>query len=169
MIQLSFKEYLDKEGLDTTKDQKVIEYLDNNQDKVFRYLITGKVGTGKTLLAKKLCWWKHSLFSCLSVHRLLNFMASDINQLFEDVHSIIIDDIGSEDEKDAMKVANAVILFLKILELNNNTGFIITTNLNSEEIRNRYGDRFFDRIIGQLTILCLNPPSYRKAKAEIIK
>jgi hypothetical protein len=58
---------------------------------------------------------------------------------------------------------------LKVLELNRNTGFIITTKLNSEELRNRYGDCLFDRIIGQLTILCLNPHSYRKSHAEIVK
>ncbi len=79
------------------------------------------------------------------------------------------DDIGTEEDKDAAKVANAVILFLKVLELNRNTGFIITTNLNSEELRNRYGDCLFDRIIGQLTLLYLNPHSYRKSHAEIVK
>jgi DNA replication protein DnaC len=89
--------------------------------------------------------------------------------LKQDLGTIILDDIGTEEDKDAAKVANAVILFLKVLELNRNTGFIITTNLNSEELRNRYGDRLFVRIIGQLTILCLNPPSYRKNRAEIVK
>lgn len=165
----SFKAYLESEGLDTTKDQKVIDYLEKNKDRAFRYLITGKVGTGKTMLAKKLCWWKHSLFVTLTVNRLVNYTIADVNQLFEDASNIILDDIGSEDERDSGKVANAIILFLKMLELNKDTGFIITTNLNSEELRNRYGDRLFDRIVGQLTILCLNPPSYRKSRAEIVK
>lgn len=165
----SFKAYLENEGLDTTKDQKVIDYLEQNKDKVFRYLITGKVGTGKTMLAKKLCWWRHSLFVTMTVNKLVNYTIADVNQLFEDASNIILDDIGSEDERDSGKVANAIILFLKMLELNKDTGFIITTNLNSEELRNRYGDRLFDRIVGQLTILCLNPPSYRKSRAEIVK
>ena len=66
------------------------------------------------------------------------------------------------------KAGNILLTISRYLE-NSDKGLIITTNLNSDDLREYYSDRIFDRIIGQLKILKLNQPSYRKQNMEVIK
>lgn len=168
MMILNFSEYLLKQGLNIDKDKNVIDYIDINWNKAIRYYIMGKVGTGKTLLAKLICFWRKKLFVKITPDNLGKITTDDIYSWYENVDVIIFDDLGAEMLSEREKAGNILLTISRYLE-NSDKGLIITTNLNSDDLREYYSDRIFDRIIGQLKILKLNQPSYRKQNMEVIK
>jgi len=168
MTTLSFSEYLKNQGLNTDKDKSIINYIDKNRFDNIRYLIIGKVGTGKTVLAKQICFWRKKIFIKITPDKISKIMPEDISGWYENIDVIIYDDLGAELSEEREKVSNLLLVISRYLE-NSNKGLIITTNLGSDELREYYGDRIFDRIVGQLKILKLNQPSYRKQNMEVIK
>ena len=168
MMTLNFSEYLSNQGLNIDKDKNVIDYIDKNRFKEIRYYIMGKVGTGKTLLAKQICFWRKKLFVKITPDNISKITSEDIFSWYENMDVIIFDDLGAEMLSEREKAGNILLTISRYLE-NSDKGLIITTNLNSDDLREYYSDRIFDRIIGQLKILKLNQPSYRKQNMEIIK
>ena len=168
MMTLSFSEYLSNQGLNVDKDKNVIDYIDMNRNKAIRYYIMGKVGTGKTLLAKQICFWRKKLFVKITPDNISKITSEDIFSWYENMDVIIFDDLGAEMLSEREKTGNILLTISRYLE-NSDKGLIITTNLNSDDLKEYYSDRIFDRIIGQLKILKLNQPSYRKQNMEVIK
>lgn len=152
-------------------------YADNFPNtKINNLVLCGSVGTGKTMLAK--CVFK-SLENTDSIAIFLT--ATDLNNIFLKVHTsqidrtltfdilsncdlLIIDDLGTENT--FKNVTIEYLLSLLSYRIDNNKHFIITTNLTSKELYERYNERLFSRLSDKTKTLFLpfNSEDMRRRK-----
>jgi DNA replication protein DnaC len=139
--------------------------------------VTGNNGTGKTTSFKII--QNISLkFNCKQLWfpiRESNDVVLDynLNKYKDDVirktskGTMLIDDLGAEQQATNVFVYGKEDIFIRILEaryrefINKGTKTFITTNLNLEEIKKRYGVRVEDRFIEMFNILKLDGKSRR--------
>lgn len=135
---------------------KIAEWMKDNGHKGL--LLTGGNGTGKTTMAKILFFtfeeFKHDSVSFDSAYM--------IQRAWEQYSSVqIIDDIGVE----GMSTQYGEIhdYFSQIVDKAERTGqlLICTTNLNSGELRQKYGDRTFDRMSSIFKVIAFEGKSFR--------
>lgn len=141
-----------------TKQYKVIKnYADNFPNtQIPNLILSGNVGTGKTTFAK--CVYttvKKSDNVCVFLS------ATELNGIFLKVHTsiadrnvnfdllteadlLIIDDLGTENIYKNVTVE--YLLSLISTRLERNKPFIITTNLTTKELLDRYNERFLSRL-----------------------
>ncbi len=122
-------------------------------------LFRGKAGLGKTFLSN--CIASELINQLYSVVYLTALQLFDIfsqydfgddGKQYEEAIShllscdlLIIDDLGSEVDN---RFTNTKLFYVISERLNRQKGTIISTNLSSTEIRDRYSDRVYSRIIG---------------------
>lgn len=138
---------------------EVVRWLENNEHKGL--LIMGNCGTGKTMLC------------CKAIPMLLNLeykqnyrsipswaLSNELDNLLKD-DICIIDDIGMEPV--GMKFGEPVHAFATLASNAEQTGqlLILTTNLNYDELLNKYGIRVLDRIKGYTKTLAITGASFR--------
>lgn len=137
-------------------------------DKPKHFIMSGKSGVGKSHLAMATCWEvleqseykKKCLF--INYRELLEQLKFSFNDeqarkeiqgsLMADIKTIdvlVVDDLGSElggtQAKNSTTYNNDVIY--SVLEARQNQATIITTNLDSREIKAAYGDRIVSRML----------------------
>lgn len=141
-----------------TKQYKVIKnYADNFPNtQIPNLILSGNVGTGKTTFAK--CIYS----SVKKTDNVCVFLsATELNGIFLKVHTsiadrnvnfelltqadlLIIDDLGTENIY--KNVTIEYLLALISARLDKNKPFIITTNLTTKELLERYNERFLSRL-----------------------
>lgn len=174
---LSYEYY---QGDDLTRFKSAVtasrNFVQNFKQDYHNLFFYGTVGTGKSFLsgciANELLKEGYSViyFSALNLFQQLahyNFDSrekSGFHSFCEDIYScdlLVIDDLGTE-------VTNAFVtsqLFACLNERNlRQKPVIISTNLNLEELRDRYSDRIFSRITSQFTFCKLTGPDIRISK-----
>lgn len=153
-----------------------IETFDTNPGNILFY---GSVGTGKSFLsgciAKEMLERGHSViyFSAANLFREIaretfeNHSKDELYKLYDYIYNcdlLIIDDLGTE-------IANSFVssqLFACINERAiRKKSTIISTNLSLEDIRDRYSDRIFSRIISTFSACKLSGPDIRIIKKTI--
>jgi len=174
---LSYEFY---QGDDLTRFQAAVEtsrnFVQNFKQDYHNLFFYGTVGTGKSFLsgciANELLKAGHSVicFSALNLFEQLaryNFDSREkakLHGFYESIYGcdlLVIDDLGTE-------VTNAFItsqLFACINERGlRRKPIIISTNLNLEELRDRYSDRIFSRVTSSFTFCKLTGPDIRISK-----
>lgn len=125
--------------------EKISEWLnDNNGRGLFMH---GDCGRGKTVLARYvipaiLLKYDRKVVNC--------FDAQEMNTNLDEVLKkkiVCIDDIGTEEI--SVNYGNKRLAFLEVVDAAEKHGklLIITSNLNKEQLVQKYGDRTMDRII----------------------
>lgn len=137
--------------------QKMREYCENF-DKIKKFgVFYGEVGTGKTFLAAcaanaiakqdktVLFLSAYELYGIFL--RFTNSPASERNMytdILTECDFLVIDDLGSEPA--TSKIVNDCLYIIISQRISRKKPFIITTNLDTELIYERYGDRIFSRL-----------------------
>ncbi len=150
--------------------KNLIEKFDTEHKNILFY---GSVGTGKSFLSgciakdildkgySVIYFSAVSLFEALAKETFENKSKEDLYNLYEYIYNcdlLIVDDLGTE-------IANSFVsnqLFSCINERNlRKKSTIISTNLSLEQIRDRYSDRVFSRIISTYTACKLSGADIR--------
>lgn len=138
---------------------KVAEWLSDNQGKgLFMY---GNCGRGKSVLCRyalpaiilKYCGRVVSVFDIQDMNRDIDLVLSK--------RIVSLDDIGTEEL--SVKYGERRMAFAEIMDAAEKRGnlVIVSTNLGSKEIAERYGDRVLDRILSTTTRVLFTGKSLR--------
>lgn len=138
----------------------ITEWLSDNEGKgLFMY---GDFGRGKSLLARYVLpgILLSSAGKIVSVYDM-----AEINKKLDEALTkrvLSLDDVGVEDVK--VNFGERRMAFAELMDSieKNNKLAIITTNLNQDELRSRYGDRVMDRIIATTVRVQFKGKSLRK-------
>ena len=126
-------------------------------------LVTGDAGCGKTQLMSAIRDWLNS--------GTLNWMyckePKDINYMRYDDDAIkgnvFVDDIGCEEIiREYGNIVDVVGDYIQRYHYRGTGRFIATTNLNSQQINERYGARCLDRLLEMCVVLKLNGKTKRE-------
>lgn len=140
--------------------EEVADWLNDNQGRgLFLY---GNCGRGKTVLARYvipaiLLKYDRKVVNC--------FDAQEMNtNLYEVLKKkiVCIDDIGTEEV--SVSYGNKRLAFLEVVDAAEKHGklLIITSNLNQEQLVQKYGDRTMDRIISTTKRVLFKGKSLRR-------
>lgn len=139
---------------------KVESWMDSGKPGL---LLMGSVGTGKSTIARAIRWaWCKFLTvadmkKCDWIADQIRADADWVNEIARARGLMVLDDLGTE-SKVWNEESMLPILFHRI---DNWMPTVITTNLNSEQIRQRYGERVADRLRAYDKIV-MNYESLRK-------
>lgn len=140
--------------------EEVSDWLSDNQGRgLFLY---GNCGRGKTVLARYvipaiLLKYDRKVVNC--------FDAQEMNTNLDEVLKkkiVCIDDIGTEEV--SVSYGNKRLAFLEVVDAAEKHGklLIITSNLNQEQLVQKYGDRTMDRIISTTKRVLFKGKSLRR-------
>lgn len=140
--------------------EEVADWLNDNQGRgLFLY---GNCGRGKTVLARYvipaiLLKYDRKVVNC--------FDAQEMNTNLDEVLKkkiVCIDDIGTEEI--SVSYGNKRLAFLEVVDAAEKHGklLIITSNLNQEQLVQKYGDRTMDRIISTTKRVLFKGKSLRR-------
>lgn len=133
------------------------------QSKRFGLLLIGPIGSGKTTTLRSI---KRVYERAEKIDADTIYANAKKNEAIDDsVYSqnlLLLDDLGAEPEKckiygDELHPLRRFIIKRYDLYLPT----IITTNLTTKQIKDRYGDRLYDRIIEMYDVIVYSAPSYR--------
>ena len=156
--------------------EKLKDYCENFADGKKNFLLFGSAGTGKTFLAQAtMKELENKGFNPLFI---TSFQINDVavslfrndvyrktvtDEILSKCDFLVIDDLGSEPVYNKITVETLLNVISRRLE--NNKPFMITTNLTTNELLIRYGERLFSRITGKNTvILKIDGKDLRKIK-----
>ncbi len=158
-----------------------LDFVENFTKDYQNLFFYGTVGVGKSFLtgciAQELLQKGHSviyfsssgLFDILARYSFDSRSKDSLYRFYEDLYQcdlIIIDDLGTE-------VTNTFVTSQLFACLNERAlrrkSTIISTNLNLEELRDRYSDRIFSRITSGFTVCKLTGPDIRLYKKRMRK
>lgn len=138
---------------------EIVDWLTDNKNKgLFLY---GKCGLGKTLISRYvipaiiLYIMRHTVY-CYDMRELNDNLDTALSKKM-----LCIDDIGTEEQ--IVKFGDRRCAVTELLDATEKYGklIIITTNLTGEELRARYGDRVYDRILANTKRIAFNGKSFR--------
>ena len=177
---LSYEYY---EGKDLTRFKKCVDlchiFVQNFKQDYHNLFFYGTVGTGKSFLsgciANELLKKGYSViyFSSLGLFDTLARYSFDVKSkeslvdFYEDLYDcdlLIIDDLGTEMTNTF--VASQLFSCLNERHLRKKST-IISTNLGLEELRDRYSDRIFSRIVSYYDLFKLTGPDIRLCKKRM--
>ncbi|HBK02411.1 MAG TPA: hypothetical protein DDY77_05230 [Clostridiales bacterium] len=153
---------------------KLIKYADEFSDGKKNLILFGPAGTGKSFYAQ--CVTERLEKNGFTPLFLTAFELNDIatgafekspaekiitDEILSTCDLLVIDDLGSEPIYNKITVENLLEIISR--RTKENKPILITTNLTTEEILTKYGERVFSRITGKNTaILQLNGKDLRK-------
>ena len=153
--------YCGKEAVWNEEYQPVTEWLSNNEERGI--LISGYCGTGKTLICCRII--PVLLYS--GADRLMSYQchATELGERLTEMmkHKVaIIDDIGTEDKYQSY--GNKHYPFIELVDNAERKGNLIiaTTNLNTEHLSLKYGQRTVDRLRALTKLVTFTGKSLRK-------
>jgi DNA replication protein len=125
-------------------------------------LLYGSLGNGKTTMLRTISRFIGSKANMVNAKGLYDYFK--LNERLPDFSNnvLLIDDLGIEPVRCLIYGEEHHPLTDELLyRYNSNVTTIVSTNLNFEEIRQRYGERVFDRMYEMFTPILFNAPSYR--------
>lgn len=126
-------------------------------------LVTGDAGCGKTQLISAIRDWLNSgtlNWMYCKEPKDVNYMRYDDDAIKGDV---FVDDIGCEEIiREYGNIVDVVGDYIQRYHYRGNGRFIATTNLNSQQINERYGARCLDRLLEMCVVLKLNGKTKRE-------
>jgi len=139
---------------------EVVRWLSDND---YRGLLClGNCGLGKTLICGKILpilinHYCKKLISCYDALQ----MNANIDAV-KSKHIVYVDDIGTESL--SVKYGEKRLAFAELVDEAEKRGklLIITTNLSTDEIREKYGERTLDRLKGITKTVLFTGQSFRK-------
>lgn len=139
--------------------EQVIKYLENTHGK--HLCLLGSCGTGKTLLATKII---PLVFSANFQKIFKVIKACDLNDRLQEAKSypfVVIDDFGTEST--AVNFGNKVEAFNEVIDSieGRKCFFVLTSNLDANQIKQKYGVRTYDRLRGLFKVIQVNEKSMR--------
>ena len=177
---LSYEYY---QGEDRLRFEKCVEvcrnFVQNFKQDYHNLFFYGTVGTGKSFLsgciARELLESGYSviyfssseLFTNLAHYSFDTNAKGELSGFYEDLYNcdlLIIDDLGTELTNSF--VASQLFSCLNERHLRKNAT-VISTNLNLEELRDRYSDRVFSRITSHFDVFKLTGPDIRMYKKRM--
>jgi len=153
-----------------------LQFVKNFPDEYKNLLFFGSVGTGKTFLSKCIAGEMlnrgHSViyFSATAFFNTLAQYSFDTNnkemlyKTYEDLYNcdlVIVDDLGTELSNTFTN--SQFFSFLNERHLRKKP-IIISTNLNLEELKNRYSERIFSRLTSNFIFRKFSGPDIRACK-----
>ena len=138
--------------------EEISEWLADNKGKGLLFI--GDCGRGKTLITTMIL---PILFQ--DIQRVVNiYDASDLNTKTRDIfekHIIVIDDLGTES---VMEYGERRAVFADLIDQAEKRGklLIVTTNLSSDEMSDKYGVKTIDRFFSCCRIIKFSGESLRK-------
>lgn len=151
---------------------KATEKWLNNRGKVISaqkgLLLTGSVGLGKTTAFKR-CFaaphFKGKVYSCIEIQKQAQIEGFEALEKYERPVDMIFDDLGLENQTNhyGTRIDPIHDIMMKRYEHFQNKGVKthFTTNLNAQEVLDKYGARFLDRLQEMCSFLKLQGKSYR--------
>lgn len=139
--------------------EQVIKYLENTHGK--HLCLLGSCGTGKTLLATKII---PLIFSACFTKIFKVIKACDLSERLQEAKSypfVVIDDFGTEST--AVNFGNKVEAFNEVIDSveGRKCFFVLTSNLDANQIKQKYGVRTYDRLRGLFKVIQVNEKSMR--------
>lgn len=139
--------------------EQVIKYLENTHGK--HLCLLGSCGTGKTLLATKII---PLLFSANLQKIFKVIKACDLSERLQEAKSypfVVIDDFGTEST--AVNFGNKVEAFNEVIDSveGRKCFVVVTSNLDANQIKQKYGVRIYDRLRGLFKVIQVNDKSMR--------
>lgn len=140
--------------------QEIIDYVSKYAESPKGFLVlSGKNGTGKTYIAKAIC---RKLNKLGYAHEIIYTTQADLNMKWIKVFNeygdvsylleqylepalLVIDDLGTKKPSDAFMDFLYIIVDKRYTQ-KNKCGTVITTNLNSKDMRLQFGDAFVSRV-----------------------
>ena len=140
--------------------EEVAEWLRDNKGKGL--LCMGNCGRGKTVITQRIIPILLRFYHGLVVNTIT---ANDLNEHYDEIkqYKIIgIDDVGTESE--SVKYGERHVYFNEIVDLAERKDklLILSTNLDGDEIKERYGARTADRLRGLTTQIIFPGESLRR-------
>ena len=139
--------------------QQVISYFENTKGK--HLCLLGTCGTGKTLLATKII----PLIFMSKLGKVFKVIkACDLNDSLQEAKVypfVAIDDFGTEST--AVNFGNKVEAFNEVIDSveGRKCFFVVTSNLDANQIKQKYGVRTYDRLRGLFKVIQVNEKSMR--------
>ena len=139
--------------------EQVINYLEDTHGK--HLCLLGSCGTGKTLLATKII----PIIFCANFQKIFKVIkACDLNDRLQEAKEypfVVIDDFGTEST--AVNFGNKVEAFNEVIDSveGRKCFFVVTSNLDANQIKQKYGIRTYDRLRGLFKVIQVNEKSMR--------
>jgi DNA replication protein DnaC len=139
--------------------QEVFNFFENTNGK--HLCLLGSCGVGKTLLGTKII----PLIFCASLKKIFKVIkACDLNEKLNEAKSypfVVIDDFGTEST--AVNFGNKVEAFNEVIDSveGRKCFFVVTSNLDANQIKQKYGVRTYDRLRGLFKVIQVNEKSMR--------
>lgn len=139
--------------------REVFDFFENTNGK--HLCLLGNCGVGKTLLATKII----PLIFCASLKKIFKVIkACDLNERINEAKSypfVVIDDFGTEST--AVNFGNKVEAFNEVIDSveGRKCFFVVTSNLDANQIKQKYGVRTYDRLRGLFRVIQINEKSMR--------
>lgn len=139
--------------------REVFNFFENTNGK--HLCLLGSCGVGKTLLATKII----PLIFCASFKKIFKVIkACDLNERINEAKSypfVVIDDFGTEST--AVNFGNKVEAFNEVIDSveGRKCFFVVTSNLDANQIKQKYGVRTYDRLRGLFKVIQINDKSMR--------
>lgn len=139
--------------------QEVFKYFEDTNGK--HLCLLGTCGTGKTLLATKII----PLIFCANFQKIFKVIkACDLNNSLQEAKEypfVVIDDFGTEST--AVNFGNKVEAFNEVIDSveGRKCFVVVTSNLDANQIKQKYGVRTYDRLRGLFKVIQVNEKSMR--------
>ncbi len=150
---------------------QVVEWLKNNKGKGL--LVYGDMGTGKSLLCRDII---PTILEKKYENQNNNAVCSSINAYDMAHHGtedlvgysrfIMIDDVGVEEDFNNYGTRRCIFSEIVDYAEENGRGLIITSNLNLQQMKDKYGVRTFDRLTSLVKPVIFKGESKRNRKSE---
>lgn len=139
--------------------QEAFKLLENTNGK--HLCLLGSCGTGKTLLATKII---PLIFNACFTKIFKVIKACDLSEKLQEAKSypfVVIDDFGTEST--AVNFGNKVEAFNEVIDSveGRKCFIIVTSNLDANQIKQKYGVRTYDRLRGLFKVIQVNEKSMR--------
>jgi DNA replication protein DnaC len=139
--------------------QEVFNFFENTNGK--HLCLLGTCGTGKTLLATKVI---PLIFAAYFRKIFKVIKACDLSERLQEAKEypfVVIDDFGTEST--AVNFGNKIEAFNEVIDSveGRKCFFVVTSNLDANQIKQKYGIRTYDRLRGLFKVIQVNEKSMR--------